>query len=66
MACSNCGADVGVKGVIRIVGEGAELHGRLVRRCRSCNLEESSEALPQEWVDILVDRPPTPFAHATG
>ncbi len=65
MACGNCGAEEGVKGVIRIVREDAEVEGRLVRRCRSCSWEESSEAVPREWVDILVDRP-NPFVSTAG
>jgi hypothetical protein len=66
MACGNCGAEDGVKGVIRIVHDDTELKGRLIRRCRSCNWEESSEVVPREWVDILVDGAPSPFANAGG
>ena len=66
MACSNCGTEDGVKGVIRIVHEDAELKGRLVRRCRSCNWEESSEAVPGEWVDLLFDRASAPLAPASS
>ena len=66
MACSNCGTEDGVKGVVRIVHDDAELKARLIRRCRSCNWEESSEAVPREWVDILVDGVPALSANAGG
>ncbi len=66
MACSNCGAEDGVKGVIRIVGDDAELRGHLIRRCRSCSWEESSEAVPREWVDTLLGPTPVSIARPGG
>jgi hypothetical protein len=64
MLCSRCGADDDVKAVVRIVGDGEELRGQLVRRCRACNWEESSEQLPRQWIDVLLGEVSTTFAYS--
>jgi hypothetical protein len=64
MLCSYCGTDDDVKAVVRIVGDGDDLKGQLVRRCRACNWEESSEQVPRQWIDVLLGRAPTMFAHS--
>jgi hypothetical protein len=64
MLCSYCGTDDDLKAVVRILGEGDDLRGQLVRRCRACHREESSEQLPRQWVEVLLGGAPTPFAHS--
>jgi hypothetical protein len=64
MLCTCCGTDDDVKAVVRIVGDGDELKGQLVRRCRACNSEESSEQLPRQWIDVLLGEVTTTFAHS--
>jgi hypothetical protein len=66
MLCSYCGTDDDVRAVVRIVGDGDELRGQLVRRCRVCNREESSEELPRQWIDVLLSRPSSTFAHSVA
>jgi hypothetical protein len=62
MLCSYCGTDDDVKAVVRIVGDGGDLSGQLVRRCRACSREESSEQVPRQWIDVLLGRVPTSIA----